>query len=615
MRVADQRERGAPYPPIADYGLIGDCRTAALVSREGSIDWCCLPRFDSGSVFGRLLDWERGGCCSVEPRGEVKSMFREYLSGTLVLVTTFHLEGGLLRVTDCMEMRDDAGAEDPHRRILRMLDVERGTVEVRVRVCPRFDYGELKPWIRHEGRQLYSAVGGNEALVVAGDLDLHEGEDHEVCAEATIRAGERARLSLFFARPEELDLEPPRAADPRELDRMVERTVSWWRSWSGGMRVEGRDSKGALSSAAVLMALSHAPTGAIVAAPTTSLPEAIGAERNFDYRFSWIRDASLTVRAMADLGFEQEADRFRRFILRTAAGSVKDLQVCYGVGGERRLHEVELELEGYRASRPVRAGNRASGQLQLDAFGELVNLTWRWHLRGNSPDDDEWRFVHDLVDEAVERWREPDAGIWEWPGEPKHFVHSKALCWAAVDRGLRLAQECMRKAPERRWRRAREEIREAVESRGYDERRGVFVQAFGESELDAALLLLPTAGFVDWRDERMVRTVDAIREELDDGGLLRRYRCPDGLGGREGAFVACSFWLAECLANQRRLDEARAAFDRAMACANALGLFSEEYDARAEEMLGNFPQGLTHLSHIAAVVAIHENERSAASTS
>jgi GH15 family glucan-1,4-alpha-glucosidase len=595
------------YPPIADYALIGDCHSAALVSRAGSIDWCCMPRFDSGSVFGRLLDWDNAGYCSIEPQGEIESISREYLDDTLVLVTRYHVGGGVLVVTDCMEMRMGAGAVDPHRHVLRLLEVERGSVDVRLRVCPRFDYGDLRPWIRHEGRQVYSAMGGDEALVISGDFDLREGDDHDVCSEATIRPGERWRLSLMFSRPEQLDHEPPEQMDPHEFDRKLDGTVRWWREWAKGIRIEGADAAGALRSAAVLMALSHAPTGAIVAAPTTSLPEAPGGKRNWDYRFSWIRDATLTVRAMADLGFEGEADRFRRFMLRTAAGSVEDLQVFYGVGGERRLSQQELELEGYRGAKPVRAGNGASRQLQLDAYGELVTLTWRWHMRGNSPGDDDWRFTHDLVEIAIERWREPDAGIWEWQGEPQHFVHSKVLCWAAVDRGLKLAEDCMRKAPEQRWRKARDEMREAVESKGYDKKRGVFVQAFGSDELDAALLLLPTTGFLEWDDERMVRTADAVREGLDDDGLLRRYKAPDGLGGREGAFLACSFWLAECLANQHRLDEAREVFDRAVSCSNGVGLFSEEWDTRSGEMLGNFPQGLTHLSHIAATVALAEN--------
>ncbi|HXD56404.1 MAG TPA: glycoside hydrolase family 15 protein [Thermoleophilaceae bacterium] len=593
------------YPPIADYALIGDCHSSALVSRSGSIDWCCMPRFDSGSVFGRLLDWDRGGFCSIEPEGEADSISREYLEDTMVLVTTFHLQSGMLRVTDCFTMRS-AQRDDAHRQILRVLEVERGSVEVLMRVRPRFDYGEVTPWVRHEGRQVFSAMGGDEAVVVSGDPELYEGDDADLCARATVRAGDRVRLSLQFARPEEVEAEPPVATEPGELDARLDETVAWWRRWFGTLSVSGPDAEGIRRSAAVLKALSYTPTGAIVAAPTTSLPEVIGGRRNWDYRYSWIRDSSFTVRAIADVGCESEADAFRRFILRTAAGSVHDLQVCYGVGGERRLQEMELDMEGYRGSSPVRVGNSAEQQVQLDVYGEIINLTWRWHQRGHSPGDDDWRFLVELVDAAAERWPEPDRGIWEWAGEPQHFVHSKALCWTALDRGLRLAEECMRKAPERRWRKAREEVREAVESEGYDKARGVFVQVFGGKEVDAALLLLPVAGFVDWDDERMVRTADAIREDLDDDGLIRRYKTPDGIGGREGAFLACSFWLAECLVRQHRPAKAREVFDRALATANDVGLFAEEFDTRADESVGNFPQGLTHLSHIAAAGALRQ---------
>jgi GH15 family glucan-1,4-alpha-glucosidase len=572
-----------------------------------------MPRFDSGSVFGRLLDWDKGGFCSIEPQGEVHSSFRDYLEDTLVLASSFHLAGGVLRVIDCMLMANPDSERSRHQ-LLRVLEVESGSVDVRVRVRPRFDYGEVIPWIRHEGKALHSAVGGDEALVISGLADLHEVADAEVCAEVTIRAGERAHLSLEFVRPEELDQERVKAEAPEDLDTRLDETIAWWRRWYRTVKVDGPEFKGARRSAAVLKALSYAPTGAMVAAPTTSLPESMGGKRNWDYRYSWIRDSSFSVRALADLGCEGEADAFRRFTLRTAAGSIDDLQVCYGVGGERRLTEELLELEGYRGSTPVRIGNAAEHQLQLDAYGELVNLTWRWHLRGNSPDDDDWRFLLQLVDAAAERWREPDAGIWEVPGEGRHFVHSKVLCWAALDRGLRLAEECMRKAPERRWRKTRTEIREAVESKGYDSDRGVFLQAFGHDALDASLLLLPTVEFVDWGDERMVRTADAIREELSVDGLLRRYKTADGIGDREGAFLACSFWLAECLAHQGRPDEAREVLNRAVATANGLGLFSEEYDPEAGEMLGNFPQGLTHLSHIAALTALAEGHRAAGPT-
>ena len=310
------------------------------------------------------------------------------------------------------------------------------------------------------------------------------------------------------------------------------------------------------------------------------------------------------MRSLAELGFVKEADRFRRFAQRSAAGSVEDLQVFYGIGGERRLDETELALDGYRGSRPVRVGNGARGQLQLDAYGELVGTVWRWHRRGHSPDADTWRFVTSIVDATAERWCEPDAGIWEWRGDPLHFVHSKAMCWAALDRGLRLAEECSLDAPTQRWRDAREAVRAAVERDGYDDDRGVFVQSFGRREMDAALLLLPSIDFVAYDDERMVRTVDAVRDELCDDGLVRRYRNHDGLEGEEGAFLACSFWLAECLAHQDRQDEACAVFERALAAGNDLGLFSEELDPRSGELLGNFPQALTHLAHIAAALAL-----------
>ena len=390
----------------------------------------------------------------------------------------------------------------------------------------------------------------------------------------------------------------------------MEETIGWWREWSQRAELETPEGPGAKRSALVVKALTHRPTGAIVAAPTTSLPEAPGGPRNWDYRFSWIRDSVLSVRSLADLGHPEEAESFRRFVMRSAAGDAEELQIMFGVAGERRLTEVELEhLDGYRGARPVRIGNAAAGQLQLDVYGELLNLNWRWHQRGNSPTDDEWRFLVGLVEAAITRWRNPDRGIWEWRGRPLHFVHSKVMAWGAVDRGLRLAEECMRRAPVRRWRQARREMRTEIERRGYDRKRKTFVQAFGRKTVDAALLLLPTVDFVDYDDERMVSTVDAIRDRLDDHGLIRRYDAGDDLPGNEGAFLACSFWLSECLARQHRREEAHAVFDRAVATGNGLGLFSEEYQPRRGQMLGNFPQALTHLSHMAAAVAISEQRQ------
>jgi GH15 family glucan-1,4-alpha-glucosidase len=389
------------------------------------------------------------------------------------------------------------------------------------------------------------------------------------------------------------------------LDRRLEQTVAWWRGWSAQGSLVGPDRAAVLRSATVLKALTQARTGAIAAAATTSLPEAPGGPRNWDYRASWVRDSVFALRSLAELGYTAEADGFRRFVQRSAAGSAQELQIMYGLGGERRLQEQVLrDLEGYGGARPVRIGNAAARQHQHDVYGELLDLAWAWHQRGKTPDADDWRFLVELVNEAAERWTTPDRGIWELRGRPRHLVHSKVMCWLAVDRGLRLAEEVGFPAPVGRWTATRAAIRAAVERHGYDPGRGVFTQAFGRPELDAALLLLPAVGFVAWDDERILRTVEAVRAELEVDGLLRRYRAPDGLEGTEGAFVACTFWLAECLARQGRTADARSTFARASAAANDLGLFAEEFDPATGTLLGNFPQALTHLSHIAAAVAL-----------
>jgi GH15 family glucan-1,4-alpha-glucosidase len=592
------------YPPISDYAFIGDCHSAALVSHAGSIDWCCMPRFDSGSCFGRLLDWDRGGYCSLDAVHGGAETTRAYLDGTLVLETRFRSGSGEARVLDCFTTRE-GGAHDPHRQLIRVVDGERGVIELRLHVEPRFDYGEVRPWIRQEGVHLYSAIGGDDALVIWSDGELKPIGRHELGADLIVRAGQRARVSIAFTRPEEIDADRPDPPEPSEIDERLDYTIEWWRRWTARGRMSGAEAPGVLRSATTLKALQNAPTGAIAAAATTSLPEALGGSRNWDYRFSWVRDSAFSVRALTDLGFEAEADGFRRFVQRSSAGSVEDLQVLFGLGGERRIGEWTLDtLDGYAGSRPVRIGNAARDQLQLDAYGELVNLAWRWHERGHSPDDDLWRFLVEVIDAAAERWEEPDSGIWEWRDKPLHFVHSKACCWAALDRGITLADESMRRAPLRRWRKARDAIAAAIDKRGYDRRRRTFVQAFNSRDLDASVLLLPTTGFLAYEDERMIGTVDAIRDELSEDGLIRRYRTADGLEGEEGAFLACSFWLAECLAHQGRLEDARETFDRTLATANDLGLFAEEFDPRRELMLGNFPQALTHLSHITAALAL-----------
>ena len=594
------------YPAIADYALIADSNSTALVSRAGSIDWCCIPRLDAGSCFGRLLDWEKGGFCSIAPKGGIGNYSRRYLEDTLVLETTFEAEGGAARLIDCYVLPSDP-REHPYRQILRVVEGLSGHVELEMEIAPRFDYGSIAPWLRQEGVRIYSTIGGNDGLLISSDAELAPSDEHTLKATMSVHPGERARLSILSVPPEKLDYDPPEAPDAGEIDRCLANTIERWREWASELRFDGPYKPGVLRSTLVMKALMNDLTGAVAAAPTTSLPEVPGGEMNWDYRYSWIRDSFFSVRSLAEVGFEAAADSFRRFIERSAAGGAESLQLMYGVGGERRLTEEQLDyLEGYRGAKPVRVGNAATGQLQLDMYGELLELSWHWHRRGNSPDDDYWRFLVDLVDAAAERWAGPDQGLWEVRGDPQHFVHSKVMCWVALDRGLRLAEECMRKAPERRWKKVRGEIREAVESEGYDEERRVFTQTFGGKDLDAALLLLPRVDFVAYRDERMVRTTDAIREDLDDDGLLKRYRSD---GPQEGAFLACSFWLAECLALQGLAEDAPAVFDRTLATANDLGLFSEEYDTRAKESLGNFPQGLTHLSHISAAVALAEHQQ------
>jgi GH15 family glucan-1,4-alpha-glucosidase len=601
-----------PYPPVAEYALISDCHSAALVSTTGSIDWCCMPRMDAASCFGRLLDWNRGGSCWIRPTGGYTSA-RRYLDGTMVLETTYRTPGGEARLLDLLTMHE-GGRDDPYRQVLRVVEGIRGSVDVEIRAEPRFDYGDVRPWLLQLGVQRYGAIGGNHGLLISSDVPIEATDDGAIRAQVSVRPGHRAHLSIEYVRPERLDGRRFDVLDPSETQRRLAQTIAWWRKWASRARVGGPHAASVVRSALVLKALTNAPTGAIAAAATTSLPEAPGGARNWDYRHSWIRDSAFTVRSLAEVGFEAEADGFRRFVERSAAARAAALQILYGLGGERRLREFELdELEGYRGARPVRVGNAAARQRQLDVYGHLSLLTYRWHRRGRSPDDDYYRFLVDLIDDASHLWREPDRGIWEMRGPPRHFVHSKAMCWTALDVGIRLAEECERRAPVRAWTKARDACHRAIMRDGYDRKRGIFVQAFDSHALDAALLLLPNSGLIAFDDPRMVRTTDAIREELSDEGLIRRYSGDDGLEGTEGAFIACSFWLAECLARQGRLNEARDAFDRAIATGNDVGLFSEESDPKSGDMLGNFPQALTHMSHIAAALVLH-GENGAAAT-
>jgi GH15 family glucan-1,4-alpha-glucosidase len=601
-----------PYPDIEDYGFIADCHSAALISRSGSIDWCCMPRLDSSSVFGRLLGWENGGFCRLAPTPPF-TVSRRYREDSLVLETTFATASGRVLLTDCFTMRR-GGRHHPRKQIIRLAEGLAGRVDMALVLCPRFDYGAVKPWIRRLGSRLFAAVGGADGLRIAADFPLAMDGRHDLTARFSLEAGQRACLSLTYIRPENLD-EPPDSPDsPEEIaehEARLEETLDWWRTWTAKGGTTGAHADFIRRSAIVLKALACAPTGAIAAAATTSLPEAPGVGRNWDYRFSWVRDSVFTVLTLAELGYVKEADGFRRFMERSTAGSAQELQILYGLGGERRLEELPIrELEGYRGNGPVRRGNAAHEQVQHDIYGELLSLAWHWQRRGCSPDDDYWEFLVQTVDCAARSWQLPDHGLWEMRGEPRHFVHSKAGCWSALDRGLRLAAALSRPCPHERWATARDEIRQSIETRGYDPARGVFVQAFDRPELDAALLRLPSLGFVTYDDPRMIRTAEAIAEELAEDGLVRRYaQGNDNLPGREGTFLACTFWLAECLARQGRVPEAKAAFERGRGVANDLGLLAEEFDAARGRMCGNFPQGLSHLSAIAAAVALDEAEK------
>ncbi len=604
------------YPPISDYGYISDCHSAGLVSRSGSIDWCCMPRIDSKSCFARLLDLNQGGYCIICPDSQYE-VSRRYMNDSLILETTFTTDGGKAKLIDCFTMRE-GGMHHPHNQLLRIVEGISGNVKFKVEIAPRFDYGSIKPWIRKINNEKYTAIGGCDGLFISGDINLNMKERHELNGDFTINQNERKRLSLIWRAPENLDGVSLNAPSSEEMDQHLQETIQWWNDWTKRFSFKGQWSDYVLQSAIVLKGLTNAPTGAIAAAATTSLPEAPNSSRNWDYRFSWIRDSSFTARSLFELGYVKEADGFRRFIERCAAGSADQLQILFGVDGERRLHEFEINgLEGYNRCSPVRTGNAAESQVQLDMFGELLDLSWQWHLHGRSPDDDYWNFLQSLVERTMTQWNQPDKGIWEMRGTPRHFVHSKVMCWVAMDRGIKLATDLKRNVQIDLWTKTRDNIRREIEQKGYDTKKGIFIQSFDNSIVDAALLLLPLTGFVAYDDERMIRTTNAVMEQLSEDGLIRRY--PPGIDemeGEEGAFLACSFWLAECLAGQNRMDEALRIFENALSTANDLLLFSEEYDAETHRMLGNFPQGLTHLSLISAAVALnqHDKEKTAAAS-
>ncbi len=602
---------GAPHPrsyvPISDYGLIGDCHGTALVSRQGSIDWLCLHRFDAGGVFCSLLDRERGGAFALNPR-QVVGLERRYLPDTTVLETTFITRTGRAHVVDFLVMRP-GGRTHPLNQLIRIVTGVQGTVQFEAVLMPRFDYGSLRPWLRyHPSERVYSATGGNDAIVVSTDCVL----EHDVAQTAwttdfTLLAGQQRWFVLTAALPSRLDLRHVTGVVVRQR---LNTTVQWWARWTRKCTYDGPFRHAVVRSALTLKLLTCSPTGAIIAAPTTSLPEVMGGTRNWDYRYCWIRDASMTLHALLAVGHTKVADSFRRFIESATAGHARDLQILYGCYGERRLPESSIDnLRGYRGSHPVRVGNGATRQTQLDVYGSLLDAAHVWSAVRDAPPEMR-RLIRGMVEEAVRRWKEKDRGIWEMRGAPRHFVYSKAMCWLAIRRGVQLLQD----APEvrhdlARWRRTAETIRRSIERHGVDPRRGCFVQAYGSTDLDASLLRLPLIGFVSADDPRMIATVEAIRKKLSEGPLLRRYdnrAGGDGFPGREGAFLLASFWLVDVLTMQGRLDEAGAQFARLLDYGNDLGLFSEEYDLKRHQALGNFPQAYTHVALITAAEQLRQ---------
>jgi len=572
---------------IEDYALIGDTQTAALVGKDGSIDWLCLPRFDSGACFAALLGDRSNGRWVLAPVDADCRVERRYIPGTLVLETTFHTAGGVARLIDCMPIRGRAPD------VVRVVEGVTGSVEFEMDLVVRLDYGSAVPWVRRLDGAL-SLVAGPDALELVAGVETH-GEDMATRARFTIGSGDRVPFVLTWHPSSEPS---PQRADPHHA---VEDTVVWWRHWSGNCTAGGRWNDQVQASLVTLKALTYAPTGGIVAAATTSLPEVIGGVRNWDYRYCWLRDATFTLQSLLAVGYEAEAVAWRDWLLRAVAGDPSQLQIMYGVAGERRLPELELNwLAGYEGSRPVRIGNAASGQRQLDVYGEVMDALHQARVAGVAADGSAWAFQQALVDWLESNWRQPDSGLWEVRGDPRQFVHSKVMCWVAFDRAVKAVEKFGNEGGVDRWRAARDEIHAEVCEQGWDDARRTFTQSYGSGHLDASLLMIPMVGFLPPEDERVAGTIEAVRRELTVDGFVARYRTEpgisvDGLPGEEGAFLLCSFWLADALAMTGRTDEAVALFERLLGLANDVGLMAEEYDPTEGRMLGNFPQAFSHV--------------------
>jgi GH15 family glucan-1,4-alpha-glucosidase len=575
--------------PIESYALIGDTHTAALVGTNGSIDWLCLPRFDSGACFAALVGDDYNGRWLMAPAGAVRATRRAYRDDTLVLDTDFETDEGAVRVTDCMPPR----YERPE--VVRIVTGLRGRVAMRMELIVRFDYGALIPWVRRLSGFL-SLVAGPEALALRGDVQTW-GEGLTTVSEFSISAGDSVAFVLAWHPSHE---KPPR---PVHAQSAVEDTEEWWRDWAQQCTYGERDWRDrVMRSLVTLKALTYEPTGGILAAATTSLPEKIGGVRNWDYRYCWLRDATFTLYALLAAGFKEEARAWRDWLLRAVAGAPSQMQILYGPAGERRIPETNLDwLSGYKQSTPVRAGNAAADQLQLDVYGEVFDAMHQARRSGIEPHTHAWHLQQTLLSALETTWQEPDEGIWEVRGARQHFTHSKVMAWVAMDRAVKGIEQLGLDGPLDRWKRVREEIHREVCEKAFDSKRQTFTQYYGSQALDASLLRIPLVGFLPIDDPRVQGTIDAVRKNLTSQGFVLRYdsddsQSVDGLPAGEGAFLPCTFWLADCLCLNGEQEEATRLFEQLCAVANDVGLLSEEYDPANGCLVGNFPQAFSHVS-------------------
>ena len=583
-------------PKIEDYALLGDLHTAALVSTAGSVDWLCLPRFDSPAVFAALLHDEQAGHWTLRPAAAGNSTTRRYAGKTLVLETDWETQDGTVRVIDFMPPR----ARTPH--LIRLAVGLSGEVPMRSALRLRFDYGRVVPWVQSDGSQIH-AIAGPDLVRLISAVPLRD--DHrETVADFTVRAGERVGFVMSWAPSHDPDMEYT------EAEQALSETTDFWTEWCSGATYETGPYDDAVDRSLItLKALTYDPTGGIVAAATTSLPEELGGVRNWDYRYCWLRDATYALQALLAAGFRTEAAAWRDWLLRSIAGEPEALQILYSIDGTRRLPEIELEwLPGYESSSPVRTGNAASEQLQLDVWGETLDALFLAREAGLPADREAWALQVALMNHLESAWDQPDNGLWEVRGRQQHFTHSKVMAWAAADRMARSTRTHGLPGPTLRWEQLRDQIHHDVVTHAFDPQRNTFTQAYGSSALDASLLLIPRVGFLPATDPRVLGTIDAIRRELTADGLVKRYQTTetnDGLPGSEGLFIACSFWLADALHASGQQQDAIELFERLLSLRNDVGLLSEEWDPATQRQLGNTPQAFSHFALVVSAVQLH----------